>query len=41
MNNGTLWAHIFLTRNGASIDPYDKSFNGDDLHYSRKRMLAY
>ncbi|KAG9075276.1 hypothetical protein FRC06_010180 [Ceratobasidium sp. 370] len=41
MNNGTLWAHIFLVRNGASIDPRDKSFNPSDTHHSRKLLTRY
>ncbi|KAG9073777.1 hypothetical protein FS749_014694, partial [Ceratobasidium sp. UAMH 11750] len=41
MNNGTLWAHTFLVRNGASIDPRDKSFNPSDMHHSRKLLTRY
>ncbi|KAB5592385.1 Cleft lip and palate transmembrane protein [Ceratobasidium theobromae] len=38
MNNGTLWAHIFLTKNGVS--PSDMSRSPTDVHHSRKRALV-
>ncbi|QRV76370.1 Cleft lip and palate transmembrane protein 1 [Ceratobasidium sp. AG-Ba] len=41
MNNGTLWAHTFITRNGGSIDPSDKSFNPSDMHHSSKLLTRY
>ncbi|KAG8770389.1 hypothetical protein FRC12_004297 [Ceratobasidium sp. 428] len=41
MNNGTLWAYTFLVRNGASIDPRDKSFSLSDMHHSRKLLTRY
>ncbi|KAJ1311790.1 hypothetical protein OPQ81_010255 [Rhizoctonia solani] len=39
MNNGTLWAHVFLTRNGAS--PFDGPHRPGDVHYSRKLLTRY
>ncbi|CAE6462956.1 unnamed protein product [Rhizoctonia solani] len=39
MNNGTLWAHVFLTRNGAS--PFDGAERPGDVHHSRKLLTRY
>ncbi|CAE6419510.1 hypothetical protein ACGC1H_001912 [Rhizoctonia solani] len=39
MNNGTLWAHVFLTRNGAL--PSDSPQRPGDVHYSRKLLTRY
>ncbi|CAE6471874.1 unnamed protein product [Rhizoctonia solani] len=39
MNNGTLWAHVFLTRDGAS--PFDGAQRPGDVHHSRKLLTRY
>ncbi|CAE6527598.1 unnamed protein product [Rhizoctonia solani] len=39
MNNGTLWAHVFLTRNGAAF--FDAAQRPGDVHYSRKLLTRY
>ncbi|KAF8707986.1 Cleft lip and palate, partial [Rhizoctonia solani] len=39
MNNGTLWAHIFLTRNGVS--PFEGAQRPGDVHHSRKLLTRY
>lgn len=39
LNNGTLWADIFLTRNGANPNPHHNKFNPVDIHHVRKRLF--
>ncbi|TFK66574.1 cleft lip and palate associated transmembrane protein [Pluteus cervinus] len=41
LNNGTLWAEIFLTRNGANPNPRHPSFNPKDVHHVRKLITPY
>ncbi|KAI0796854.1 cleft lip and palate associated transmembrane protein [Abortiporus biennis] len=40
-HNGTLWADIFLTRDGTSPDPSDASFNPRNVHHIRKLLTHY
>ncbi|KAH9965903.1 cleft lip and palate transmembrane protein 1-domain-containing protein [Russula dissimulans] len=40
-HNGTLWAHIFLTRNNAIPDPSSTSYMNDSVHYARKLLTRY
>ena len=35
--NGSLWADIFLTKNGANPNPRSRKFQLDDVHHVRKR----
>jgi len=35
-NNGSLFADIFLVKEGAAIDPKDPSFNPVNIHFVRK-----
>ena len=37
--NGSLWADVFLTKEGASPDPADPSFDPQSIHHIRKRWL--
>lgn len=41
LNNGTLWADIFLTRNGANPNPHHNKFNPVDIHHVRKLLTPY
>ncbi|KAJ6560414.1 cleft lip and palate associated transmembrane protein [Mycena capillaripes] len=38
LNNGSLWADIFLTKNGANPDPQNSAFNLEDIHHVRKLL---
>lgn len=39
--NGSLWADVFLTKEGASPDPSDPSFEPQSIHHIRKRWLIF
>ena len=39
MNNGSLWADIFLVRNGADPDPSSSKFDPSSIHHVRKRTF--
>ncbi|KAI0677053.1 cleft lip and palate transmembrane 1 [Trametes maxima] len=41
LNNGTLWADVFLTRDGASPDPSDAKFDATSVHYFRTALTKY
>ncbi|KAF9464810.1 cleft lip and palate transmembrane protein 1-domain-containing protein [Collybia nuda] len=41
LRNGSLWADIFLTKNGASPNPHKPSFNPEDVHHVRKLLTPY
>ncbi|KAF9006686.1 cleft lip and palate transmembrane protein 1-domain-containing protein [Cyathus striatus] len=41
LNNGTLWADIFLTRNGVSPNPNSRSFDPADIQHVRKLLTPY
>ncbi|XP_006456744.1 hypothetical protein AGABI2DRAFT_154242 [Agaricus bisporus var. bisporus H97] len=41
LQNGSLWADVFLTRNGANPDPNNSNFNPDDIHHIRKLLTPY
>lgn len=38
MRNGSLWADIFLAKDGANPDPQNLAFNAEHIHHVRKRM---
>jgi len=40
-NNGSLWADIFLTRDGASPNPHDEKFDPASIHHTRKLLTRY
>ncbi|KAF8915437.1 cleft lip and palate associated transmembrane protein [Mucidula mucida] len=40
-HNGSLYADIFLLRNGASLDRSSPSFKPDDIHFIRKLLTPY
>ena len=39
LKNGSLWADIFLARNGANPDPQNSAFDPTLVHHVRKRMF--
>lgn len=39
-NNGTLWADVFLVRDGASPDPSDTKFDPQSVHHVRTGMYS-
>jgi hypothetical protein len=39
LKNGSLWADIFLARNGANPDPQNSAFDPALVHHVRKRMF--
>jgi hypothetical protein len=41
LRNGSLWADIFLARNGASPDPQDPAYDPDLVHHVRKLLTPY
>ncbi|KAK7049750.1 hypothetical protein VNI00_005781 [Paramarasmius palmivorus] len=41
LRNGSLWADVFLTKNGASPDPQDPSFDPESIHHIRKLLTPY
>ncbi|THH31309.1 hypothetical protein EUX98_g2887 [Antrodiella citrinella] len=40
-NNGSLWADVFLTRDGASPNPHDEKFDPASIHHVRKLLTRY
>ncbi|OJT09062.1 Cleft lip and palate transmembrane protein 1 [Trametes pubescens] len=40
-NNGTLWADVFLVRDGASPDPSDTKFDPQSVHHVRTALTKY
>ncbi|KAI0772049.1 cleft lip and palate transmembrane 1 [Trametes elegans] len=40
-NNGTLWADVFLVRDGASPDPSDPKFDPQSVHHVRTALTKY
>ncbi|KAJ7498471.1 cleft lip and palate associated transmembrane protein [Mycena latifolia] len=41
LNNGSLWADIFLARNGANPNPYNAAFVPENVHHVRKLLTPY
>ncbi|KAJ2917482.1 hypothetical protein MD484_g2929, partial [Candolleomyces efflorescens] len=41
LRNGSLWADIFLTKNGASPNPRKSSFKPQNVHHIRKLLTPY
>ncbi|KAJ7228215.1 cleft lip and palate associated transmembrane protein [Mycena pura] len=41
LNNGSLWADIFLAKNGAHPDPKSDAFSPENIHHVRKLMTPY
>ncbi|RDB19820.1 Cleft lip and palate transmembrane protein 1 [Hypsizygus marmoreus] len=41
LNNGSLWLDVFLTKNGASPNPHNSTFNPEDIHHVRKLLTPY
>ncbi|KAF8076720.1 cleft lip and palate associated transmembrane protein [Lyophyllum atratum] len=41
LNNGSLWMDVFLTREGASPNPNDPTFNPENMHHVRKLLTPY
>ncbi|KAJ7126473.1 cleft lip and palate associated transmembrane protein [Mycena crocata] len=41
LNNGSLWADIFLTKNGANPNPQHASFNAEHIHHVRKLLTPH
>ncbi|KAJ7639355.1 cleft lip and palate associated transmembrane protein [Roridomyces roridus] len=41
LNNGSLWADIFLTKNGANPNPQNEAFRPEDIHHVRKLLTPY
>ncbi|EGO02122.1 hypothetical protein SERLA73DRAFT_120762 [Serpula lacrymans var. lacrymans S7.3] len=39
--NGSLWADVFLTKNGASPDPTNSRFDPSSIHHIRKLLTRY
>lgn len=40
LRNGSLWADIFLTKDGASPNPQNPEFEPANIHHVRKRELV-
>ncbi|KAJ7068734.1 cleft lip and palate associated transmembrane protein [Mycena amicta] len=40
-HNGSLWADVYLSKNGANPNPNHEKFNADDIHHSRKLLTPY
>ncbi|KAK0499647.1 cleft lip and palate associated transmembrane protein [Armillaria luteobubalina] len=40
-NNGSLWADIYLLRNGATLDPSSSVLDTGNVHYVRKLLTPY
>ncbi|KAJ4479138.1 cleft lip and palate associated transmembrane protein [Lentinula aciculospora] len=41
LRNGTLWADVFLTKEGTSPDPQNERFNPEHIHHVRKLLTPY
>ncbi|KAJ3841416.1 cleft lip and palate associated transmembrane protein [Lentinula raphanica] len=41
LRNGSLWADVFLTKEGTSPDPQSESFNPEHIHHIRKLLTPY
>ncbi|KAJ3997765.1 cleft lip and palate associated transmembrane protein [Lentinula boryana] len=41
LRNGSLWADIFLTKEGTSPDPQNESFNPEHIHHIRKLLTPF
>ncbi|KAF5393072.1 hypothetical protein D9757_001205 [Collybiopsis confluens] len=41
LNNGSLWADIFLTKEKTNPDPQSDSFNPENIHHVRKLLTPY
>ncbi|KAJ7739934.1 cleft lip and palate associated transmembrane protein [Mycena metata] len=41
LKNGSLWADIFLAKNGASPNPQNPAFSPDDIHHVRKLLTPH
>ncbi|KAJ7432996.1 cleft lip and palate transmembrane protein 1-domain-containing protein [Mycena galericulata] len=41
LNNGSLWADVFLVKNGASPDPQNEAFNPVHIHHVRKLLTPH
>ncbi|KAF7294328.1 hypothetical protein HMN09_01161900 [Mycena chlorophos] len=40
-NNGSLWADVYLAKNGANPNPSHPKFSADDVHHIRKLLTPY
>ncbi|KDQ17339.1 hypothetical protein BOTBODRAFT_105998, partial [Botryobasidium botryosum FD-172 SS1] len=40
-NASALWAHIFITANGSTPDPYSVHYNPANVHHVEKRLTKY
>ncbi|TCD70434.1 hypothetical protein EIP91_003515 [Steccherinum ochraceum] len=40
-NNGSIWADIFLVKDGASPNPHDETFDPVSVHHVRKLLTRY
>ncbi|KAJ7246568.1 cleft lip and palate associated transmembrane protein [Mycena haematopus] len=41
LNNGSLWADIFVTKDGANPDPRNPAFNPENIHHVRKLLSPH
>ncbi|KAF6762052.1 cleft lip and palate associated transmembrane protein [Ephemerocybe angulata] len=41
LRNGSLWADIFLTKDGSSPNPHKRSFDPENVHHTRKLLTPY
>ncbi|KAJ7129221.1 cleft lip and palate associated transmembrane protein [Mycena epipterygia] len=41
LNNGSLWADIFLTKNGANPNPQNAAFDPENVHHIRKLLTPH
>lgn len=41
LRNGSLWADIFLTKDGSSPNPHKRSFDPENVHHIRKLLTPY
>ncbi|KAF8165660.1 cleft lip and palate associated transmembrane protein [Crassisporium funariophilum] len=41
LRNGSLWADIFVARNGANPDPHNPSYDAEQIHHVRKLLTPY
>ncbi|KAF8214057.1 cleft lip and palate transmembrane protein 1-domain-containing protein [Mycena galopus ATCC 62051] len=41
LNNGSLWADIFVTKDGANPDPQNPAFNPENVHHVRKLLSPH
>ncbi|KAF7332430.1 hypothetical protein MKEN_00124900 [Mycena kentingensis (nom. inval.)] len=41
LNNGSLWADVYLAKNGANPHPQSSKFTADDVHHVRKLLTPH